>query len=129
MIPLRLKPDQDLKNQIQEECQKHNVTAGFVVSGIGSLKDLKIRLANSSTVLQKNEKFEILTLQGSVSKEGLHLHISVADQNGQVLGGHLMPGCVIYTTAEILILPLKDHEFSRAQDSKTGFLELEIKKL
>lgn len=129
MIPLRLKPDQDLKNQIQEECQKHNVTAGFVVSGIGSLKALKIRLANSSAVLEKNEKFEILTLQGSVSKEGLHLHISVADQNGQVLGGHLMPGCLIYTTAEILIMPLTDYEFSRAQDSKTGFLELEIKKL
>jgi predicted DNA-binding protein with PD1-like motif len=128
VIPLRLKPDQDLKNQIQEECQKHKMTAGFVVSGIGSLKTLKIRLANSSTVLEKNEKFEILTLQGSVSNEGLHLHISVADQNGQVLGGHLMPGCVIYTTAEILMMQLKDHEFTRAQDSKTGFLELEIRK-
>ena len=128
MIPVRLKPDQDLKNQIQVECQKQNVAAGFVVSGIGSLKALKIRLANSNTVLEKNEKFEILTLQGSVSKDGLHLHISVADQNGQVLGGHLMPGCLIYTTAEILLMPLKDYEFNRAQDPKTGFLELEIKK-
>ena len=71
-------------------------------------------------------KFEILTLSGTVCGTGLHLHISLADSSGKTLGGHLLDGNRIYTTAEIIIGEATDLLFARAIDSETGYLELTI---
>lgn len=128
MIPLRLLPGQDLKAELSKLSEQNQLSAAFVVSGIGSLSSLKLRLANSQTVLEKTEAFEILSLQGSLSKNGLHLHMSVSDSKGHVYGGHVMPGCLIKTTAEILILRCENFEFLREVDSATGYQELKIYK-
>jgi len=128
MLPLRLLPDQDLKAELTLAAEKNNLSAAFVVSGIGSLSRLKLRMANSQTILEKNEAFEILSLQGTLSKNGVHLHMSVADSKGHILGGHVVPGCLINTTAEILIVECDDYEFKREIDPTTGYQELQIYK-
>jgi predicted DNA-binding protein with PD1-like motif len=63
-------------------------------------------------------------LVGTLCESGLHLHISLSDSNGNMLGGHVLPGCKIYTTAEIVILELCDLLFTREMDAETGFKEL-----
>ena len=123
---LRLTPGQDLKKELLAYTQKTNLAAAFVVSCCGSLKNLRMRLADSSSIFEKNEKYEILSLTGTLSPDGAHLHISVADKEGKTWGGNLVDGCEIFTTAEILITELKDHKFSREPDPKTGFAELVI---
>jgi predicted DNA-binding protein with PD1-like motif len=128
LLPIRLHPGDDLKFKLKEACNKNHIEAGFFISGIGSLKTLQLRLANSTDLLIKNENFEILSLQGSVSSDGLHIHVSVADAKGQVFGGHLMEGSLIYTTAEILVAVCPDHEFTRSVDPLTTFKELKIHK-
>lgn len=125
---LRLDPGVDLKNKLLEFCKTHKIQAGFVLSGIGSLKNLSLRLANSKDLLQKNEKFEILSLQGSLTESAVHLHMSVADSSGNCWGGHLMEGCEIFTTAEILVGELPDVVFAREMDPRSGYPELVIKK-
>ncbi len=125
---LRLMPGQDLKKELNAYTKRENLKAAFVVSCCGSLKILKMRLADSNSTFEKLEKFEILSLQGTLSPDGAHLHISVADKEGKTWGGHLLDGCEIYTTAEILIAELPGHQFTRAKDSQTGFAELMIKK-
>lgn len=125
---LRLKPGQDLKVELNAFAQKKNLKAAFVVSCCGSLKVLKMRLADSSSIFERKEKFEILSLQGTLSPHGAHLHISVADREGKTWGGHLVDGCEIFTTAEILITELLDYHFTREPDSQTGFAELVIQK-
>ena len=125
---LRLMPGQDLKKELNAYTKRENLRAAFVVSCCGSLKILKMRLADSNSTFEKLEKFEILSLQGTLSPDGAHLHISVADKEGKTWGGHLLDGCEIYTTAEILIAELPGHQFTRAKDSQTGFAELVIKK-
>lgn len=125
---LRLMPGQDLKKELISFTQKMNLNAAFVVSCCGSLKELKMRLADSSSKFERIEKFEILSLQGTLCPDGVHLHLSVADKEGKTWGGHLIDGCEIYTTAEILIAELPDYKFSREPDPKTGFAELVIKK-
>lgn len=127
--PLKLEPGQDLKKEILNYCRSKKLSAGFVVSGIGSLKTLNLRLANSKDFLKKEEFFEILSLQGSLTENAVHLHMSVADSRGQCFGGHLMDGCEIYTTAEILIQELTDYKFERVLDPKTGYPELKIQKI
>ena len=128
MLPLRLLPDQDLKLELARIAEKNQLAAGFVVSGIGSLSSLKLRMANSQTILEKDEAFEILSLQGTLSKNGIHLHMSVADSKGHLFGGHVVPGCKINTTAEILIVECDGYEFKREADPTTGYLELGIYK-
>lgn len=125
---LRLMPGQDLKKELNAYTKRENLKAAFVVSCCGSLKILKMRLADSNSTFEKSEKFEILSLQGTLSPDGAHLHISVADKDGKTWGGHLLDGCEIYTTAEILIAELPGHQFTREKDSQTGFAELVIKK-
>ncbi len=125
---LRLTPGQDLKKELNSYAKLANLRAAFVVSCCGSLKILKMRLADSNTTFEKSEKFEILSLQGTLSPDGAHLHISAADKDGNTWGGHLLDGCEIYTTAEILIAELPGHQFTREKDNQTGFAELVIKK-
>jgi predicted DNA-binding protein with PD1-like motif len=67
---------------------------------------------------------ELVTLSGTVEAGGMHLHVSVSDARGEVRGGHLMPGCIVRTTAELVIGLLQGWEFSRPVDAATGYKEL-----
>ena len=71
----------------------------------------------------KNE----ISIVGTVSINGSHLHLSISDSTGKMIGGHLMPGCKIYTTAEIVIQYSDKYEFTREKDGTTPWEELQIK--
>ena len=124
----RLEPNDDLKSKLAQICSEKNLQAACIVSSVGSLKKLKLRLANSKTFLEKNENFEIISLNGTISVHGIHLHASVSDEQGRVFGGHLMDQNFIYTTCELVILELPGVSFTREMDKATGFKELRINK-
>ena len=67
---------------------------------------------------------EIDTVHGTVSANGVHLHISVSDVEGRVYGGHLKEGCIVRTTCELVVGALEDVVFDRVADEATGFDEL-----
>ncbi|MFN9055893.1 MAG: PCC domain-containing protein, partial [Cyanobacteriota bacterium] len=71
-------------------------------------------------------ELEILSLSGTISPDGAHLHISVAGSSGAVIGGHLGAGSLVRTTAELVIGLLPDWRFSRELDPATGYPELRI---
>ena len=125
-ICFRLKPGDDLK-QFVESYAIQNKISGVVISGVGSLKSIKIRLADGETILDKIGEFEIVSLNGTLSPDGIHLHISVADMEGRVIGGHLKDGCIINTTCELCIIGFDDLRFNRIHDESTGYDELSIK--
>ncbi len=123
----RLKPEQDLKESIKYFVEQNEIKSGFILTAVGSLKQATIRFANQKSSQVFNERFEIVSLVGTLSIYGIHLHLSISDKNGKTLGGHLVEGCIIYTTAEIVIGTSKDFIFVRNIDEKTGYKELEIK--
>jgi hypothetical protein len=125
-LPLRLHPGQDLRAALDAMLPLHGVQAGFVLQGIGSLSVAQIRLAGAAAATTLVGDLEILTLAGSLSRDGSHLHISVADAQGRVTGGHVTPGCIVRTTAEVMVALLPEHAFSRAVDEASGFKELVI---
>jgi predicted DNA-binding protein with PD1-like motif len=127
VFSLRLKPEEDLRQSLKAFAIAHNLQAGFILSGIGSLTQAKLRFANQPESTLLTGKFEILSLNGTVSIHGIHLHAAIADANGTVIGGHIDQGCIIYTTAEIIIGEIETITFLRTLDPKTGFLELEIR--
>ena len=125
-LPLRLLPGQDLRLALEAALGSH--TAAFVLQGIGSLSVAQLRYAGVEQVTELRGDLEILTLAGSISPDGAHLHMSVSDAHGHVVGGHVTPGCIVRTTAEILLAILPDHAFSRETDPDgSGFRELVVR--
>lgn len=126
IFALRLKPEQDLRQSLKSFAQERNIKAGFILTAIGSLKQATIRFANQDVSTVLNDKFEILSLNGTVANTGVHLHIAIADKTGKTIGGHLDNGCVIYTTAEIVMGASEEFRFIRTLDEETGYKELDI---
>lgn len=126
--PLRLSPGDDLRASIEDVLRPRALRAAFVLQGIGSLSVARLRFAGAEAPVALRGDLEILTLAGSVSLNGAHLHMSVSDALGKVSGGHVASGCTVRTTAEILLVLLPEHRFSREFDAGTGFLELVVRR-
>src|SRR5260370_13122109 len=125
--PLRLAPGDDLRVAVEDVLCQLRLRAAFVIQGIGSLSVAQLRFAGEEDPTELRDDLEILTLAGSISSDGAHLHISVADPRGRVFGGHVARGCTVRTTAEILLSLLPEHSFSREYDLSSGFMELVIR--
>jgi hypothetical protein len=63
--------------------------------------------------LQRNENFEIISLTGTLSQKGLHVHIGVADSTGKAFGGHLLDGNEVYYYVELIIANIKTAKYTR----------------
>ena len=126
-LPLRLNPGDDLRAALAGALAAHGGAAAFVVSGIGSLREARLRFAGRDDVHHAVGDLEILTLAGTLGAGGSHLHASLADADGRVFGGHVAPGCIVRTTAEVLLAVLDDVSFAREPDAATGHAELVIR--
>lgn len=124
--PLRLRPGADLRAAI-EAAVADTGQAAFVLQGIGSLSVAQLRYAGMPSATELRGDLEILTLAGSVAPDGAHLHMSVSDAQGRVYGGHVAAGCVVRTTAELLLALLPGHAFSRETDPASGYKELVVR--
>ena len=125
---LRLKPGQDLRVELERFAKAKNIQAGFIVTCVGSLQKAALRLADKSDSTKYDGKFEIVSLVGTLSPDGPHLHISISDGEGKTLGGHLVAGCEIYTTAEIVIGDAVGLKMTREPDAQSGYQELKVYK-
>ena len=126
-LPLRLDPGDDLRAALDAALAARGAAAAFVVSGIGSLREARLRFAGRDALHHVAGDLEILTLSGTLGTGGSHLHASLADADGRVSGGHVAPGCIVRTTAEVLLAVLDDVVFTREPDAATGYAELVIR--
>lgn len=120
----RLTPGQDLYNSIEMFVQERKIEAGCVLSGVGSLTHVTLRFANQDIPHEDIGHFEIVSVTGTLSIHGSHLHLSASDDQGKTVGGHLVPGCLIYTTAEIVLLEFNDVVYKREFAQDSGYDEL-----
>ena len=125
----RLKPAQDLFDSIEEFVKQNNIEAGCILSSVGSLTHATLRLANRSYYNDYEGHFEIVSMTGTVSIYGSHIHVAISDGDGVTIGGHLVSGCKIYTTAEIVLLELDDVVYKREMyENDSGYEELVVYK-
>lgn len=125
----RLKPAQDLFDSIEGYVKRNNIGAGCILSSVGSLTHATLRLANRSHYNEYKGHFEIVSMTGTVSVHGSHLHIAISNGDGATIGGHLVSGCKVYTTAEIVIAEFKDLVYKRELlENDSGYEELVIHK-
>lgn len=128
IFTFRLKPGQDLFDEIEGFVAQKKIEAGCVLSSVGSLTHATLRLANREFFTEYEGHFEIVSLNGTVSTNGSHLHISTSDGDGKTIGGHLVPGCKIYTTAEMVIAVFDDVIYKRELAEDSGYDELAVYK-
>lgn len=128
-LPVRLLPGQDLRRGLEEAVRAARWPGAFVLCGIGSLTDPRLRFADARDDVMLGGPFEIVSLSGTITAQGSHLHMVVAGVDGRVWGGHASPGNIIRTTAEVLLAALPDWALSRQFDADTGFSELVVRRL
>ena len=126
VFALRLGPGEDLRAALQKFITEKKLDAACIVTCVGSLQKTVLRLANQDHPTTFEGKREIVSLVGTLSVTGSHLHLSVSDSTGVTLGGHLVEGCQVYTTAEIIIGVLPAYRFTREPDPKSGYNELKV---
>ena len=112
--------------EIEAYAKAHHIAAGAVVSGVGCVSRWRLRDATGVRVRSGEEDVEIVSLMGTVSEYGCHLHASFSREDLSAFGGHLLPGCTVNTTAEIVLAEIRSCVFTRRPDSETGYEELEI---
>ena len=124
---VRLRPGDDLRRELETITRRHQIRAGAIVTAVGSLERATVRLADDKEGTEFPGKLEIVSLTGTLGPDGVHLHLSASDREGRTVGGHLLEGCPIYTTAEIVMVELQDLTFARELDPQTGYHELVVK--
>jgi predicted DNA-binding protein with PD1-like motif len=123
---LRLKPGDDLRRTLEGFAASRQLRAAYVATCAGSLKVAAIRFADQKDATTLTGPFEIVSVTGTFSTDGPHLHISVSDAGGRTFGGHLAEGSLVYTTAEVVIVELVGASFRREIDPTTTYKELVV---
>ena len=121
---LRLRRGADLMQSIKALCEEKKIAAGVVLSAVGCISRGRVRDASGVTIREISDHCEIVSLNGTVSAQRCHLHISLSKEDLSTIGGHLCPGCIINTTCELVIAELPGVHFGVEADPETGYDEL-----
>ena len=122
----RLHRGDDLLLSIRAYALEHNLRAGAILSGVGCVTRAVLRDASGVTTHELCGRYEIVSITGTVSAARTHLHIALAGENMQVLGGHLCEGTIVNTTCEVVLIELDGVTFSKEFDPQTRYNELKI---
>jgi predicted DNA-binding protein with PD1-like motif len=149
---LRLHPGDELMSSLKKAASsilhhlpREQCSSVFIITAVGSLQDVTLRLANASRLNDvsnqtnatttndikryNNQRFEIVSLTGTFSRDtGCHVHIALADAEGNAVGGHFIDG-IVFTTCELVLGTANGVEFVRNMDHETGYNELEVRQL
>ena len=126
---VRLRRGADLLKSIEELCVKNAIRAGVVLSAVGCVSRGRVRDAGGVNIVDLAEPMEIVSLIGTVSNMRCHLHVSFSKEDLSVVGGHLVTGCIINTTCELIIGELENFVYDVEFDEETGYDELIFKHL
>lgn len=125
-IVRRLVPNQDIKKALRSFLDENDLSSAAIISAVGSVREYALRVSDGTSAIKGFENCEIVSLSGILTKDGIHVHLSLSGLDGSVIGGHLMEGCLVPTTLELVLIALED-ELTREYDPNTGYRELMIK--
>lgn len=131
---IKLDKGEDVLTSIVTYVKKNNISAGFL-TGIGAVAKANIGYFDRGKKEYSSNTFEeveVVSCVGNISinkdtKEPIaHIHISVADKEGNTFGGHLNKGCIVSVTIEIYLVETRPVVY-RIRDEETGLHLLEPK--
>jgi len=128
-LPLKLNSGSDLRLSL-EAIGLDSKKPGFVLGVVGNLSRACFQCPGRSkpTVLEGN--LEIITLNGTFSPDGVHLHLSISDGDCNVWGGHLEIGSLVLKGADLLVgfvdYDKRDSVIQVSRESEKSLNRLEI---
>jgi predicted DNA-binding protein with PD1-like motif len=121
----RILEDEDLIGAVKKRVEESRTRAGILIL-IGSLKNATLGYYSEGEYksIQLNGPLEIASCMGNIAVDErneivIHAHMVVSNDEGKAFGGHLMKGCYVGATAELVILGGVDVNLRRAFDEKT----------
>ena len=125
-LAVRLGPGEDLREALTAAFDEEPEPSGFVAACVGSLSRAALRYAGRDEATVTEGAYEVVSLSGTFSPEGCHLHAALSDEDGGMTGGHVLPGCIVRTTAEVILALTGAVRFARRTDPATGYAELTV---
>ena len=125
---LRMEPGEDPRLVLETFAKDKNILAASITSAVGSFSQSALRFADQNSSVILTGKKEVVSLTGTISANGPHIHVSLADDKGQMIGGHLALGSTVYTTLEVVLEAYPEVIFERKKDIRTGHDELFFRK-
>ena len=124
-LPLKLAPGSDLRLSLEELAQRDGIS-GFVLGVVGNLTKASFQCPGQAEPTVLEGDLEVITLNGTFSSEGVHLHLSLSDGACQVWGGHLEPGTIVQKGVDLLIGVLEQREGRPARQTAAAAPRIEI---
>ena len=129
MVFVRLDDGEDIMNSLRSVAKQFGIQSGIIVCGIGMLKDVVIAYYSMEEKEYKKRKlsgaFELTSIAGNIAGDVIHAHVTLADGNNNVYGGHLITGKVCNVN-ELVIIKLDGIRLERVYDKAKGFMKLEV---
>lgn len=119
----RLETGADLLEGLQAAVSEAGIHQGVILVGIGSLTSYHFHVVDepqwppANLFLRGEGGFDIVSLQGYVIDSRVHAHIVLSDAQ-KVMGGHLEPGCEVFTFAIVTVAELKGAELTGLDRSR-----------
>jgi predicted DNA-binding protein with PD1-like motif len=101
-LRLHLAPGEDLREALAQRARRDQLQ-GFVLGVVGNLSQAAFQCPGRKEATVLRGELEIISLQGTFSPDGVHLHLSFSDAGCQVWGGHLEPGTLVLKGADLLL--------------------------
>ena len=100
-VLVRMDKGEEILEQMQKVAEQENIRLAEV-SALGAINDFTVGVFKTDEKKYYSNHFEgafeITSLTGTISKGRSHLHITLSDDRGQCIGGHLERGCRIKIT-------------------------------
>ena len=124
-LPLKLAPGSDLRLSLEELAQRDGIS-GFVLGVVGNLTKASFQCPGQAEPTVLEGDLEVITLNGTFSPEGVHLHLSLSDGACQVWGGHLEPGTIVQKGVDLLIGVLEQRDGRPARQTAAPRIEIAV---
>ncbi len=120
----RLRRGDDLLLEVQKIAREENLELAVILSAVGCVSRARVRDAGGVVVREIAEDCEIVSVTGTVSHKRCHIHVSFSKEDLSTVGGHLMEGCIINTTCELVLGVVDGWRCGVEQDEETGYDEI-----
>ena len=124
-LPLKLAPGSDLRLSLEDLARREGIH-GFVLGVVGNLTRAAFQCPGQSEPTVLEGDLEVITLNGTLSPDSVHLHLSLSDGACQVWGGHLEPGTMVQKGADVLVGVLEQNKPAAATTATAPRLEIAV---
>ena len=124
-VILRLQKGELLLEGLADLCRREGIRNGVILTGFGSLYESCWSGAVTPAYPPREffretstEVLEILAISGVIADYHVHAHMVLSNRE-RALGGHVEPGCRVFSLVELAIAKLENLKLQRQLDAVT----------